>query len=171
MNPDSIASTLNKIRHIYKSHNSFYPVKIGFLEDDYNSYNRMELIAGAMFGFFALLTIIISILGLIGLSTFMTIRRTKEIGIRKAHGATSGEIFTMLSKEYFILVGISFIIASPIAWFATNIWLQSFAYRVNMNLWLFGLAWVIVMLITMLTVGLQSYRAANKNPVEALRYE
>ena len=171
MIPDSVASTVNKIRYTFKLHNPEYPVKMGFLEDDYNSYNRMELIAGTMFGFFAFLTIIISILGLIGLSTFMIVSRTKEIGIRKAHGAKSSEIFSMLTKEYIKLLIISFIIASPIAWFATNIWLQSFAYRVNLNLWLFGLAWVIVMAITMLTVGLQSYRAASKNPVEALRYE
>lgn len=169
--PDSIAPTLKKIRNIIKSHNPEYPSKIGFLEDDYRDYNRIELIISTMFSFFAFLTIIVSILGLIGLSTFMTLRRTKEIGIRKAHGAKSGEIFAMLSKEYFKLACISFIIASPIAWFATNIWLQGFAYRVNLNLWLFGLAWIIVMAITMLTVGLQSYRAANKNPVEALRYE
>jgi putative ABC transport system permease protein len=171
INPDSLASTVSKIRYMFKSHNPNYPLKIGFLEDDYNSYNRMELIIGIMFGSFAFLTIIISILGLIGLSTFMTLRRTKEIGIRKALGAKSSAIFSMLSKEYITLVTISFIIASPVAWFATNIWLQSFAYRVNVSLGLFALAWVIVMAITMLTVGFQSYRAASKNPVEALRYE
>jgi putative ABC transport system permease protein len=171
MNPDSIASAIKKIRGVFKSYNLQYPVKTGFLADEFNSVNRMDLIVGTMFGFFAFLTIIISILGLIGLSTFMTLRRTKEIGIRKAHGAKSNEIFFMLSKEYFTLVGISFVIASPIAWFATNIWLQSFVYRVNVSLGLFLLALVIVIVITFLTVGLQSYRAANKNPVEALRYE
>jgi putative ABC transport system permease protein len=87
------------------------------------------------------------------------------------NGAKSIEIFSMLSKEYIGLVTISFLIASPVAWFATNMWLQSYAYRIKMSWWLFALAWVIVMAITMLTVGLQSYRAASKNPVEALRYE
>ncbi len=171
MKSDSIASTVNKIRKTIKSYKTDYPLKIQFLEDDYDSYNRIELISGTMFGYFTFLTIIISILGLIGLSTFMTVRRTKEIGIRKVNGAKSPEIFYMLSKEYFGLVTISFLIASPVAWFATNIWLQSFAYRINISLWLFVLAWFIVITITMLTVGLQSYRAASKNPVEALRYE
>lgn len=171
MNPDSVASAINNIRKTLKSYKPDFPVRLEFLEDDYNSYNRIEQIAGTMFGFFAFLTIIISILGLIGLFAFITVRRTKEIGIRKAHGAKSIEIFSMLSKEYFTLVGISFIIASPIAWFATNMWLRSFAYRVNLSLLVFGLAWIIVMAITMLTVGLQSYRAASRNPVEALRYE
>jgi ABC-type antimicrobial peptide transport system permease subunit len=171
MNPDSVASAINYIRKTVNSYKPEYPFKIGFLETDYNNYNRIELIAGTIFGYFALLTIIISVLGLLGLSTFMTIRRTKEIGIRKAHGSKTSEIFFMLSKEYFILAGISFIIASPIAMFATNIWLQSFAYRVNLNIWLFGLAWIILMTIAMVTVGVQCYRAAHRNPVEALRYE
>jgi putative ABC transport system permease protein len=171
MNPDSIASAVNNIRKTILSYKTDYPLKIQFLEDDYNSYNRIELISGTMFGYFTFLTIIISILGLIGLSTFMTMQKTKEIGIRKVNGAKSPEIFYMLSKEYIGLVTISFIIACPVAWFATNVWLQSFAYRINLNLWIFGLAWIIVMTITMLTVGFQSYRAASKNPVEALRYE
>jgi len=171
MNPDSIPSTVNNIRKTVKLYKTDYPLKIQFLEDDYELYNRIENISGTMFGYFTLLTIIISILGLIGLSTFMTVRRTKEIGIRKVNGAKSPEIFYMLSKEYFGLVTISFLFASPIAWFATNIWLQSFAYRIAISWWLFALAWFIVMSITMLTVGLQSYKAASKNPVEALRYE
>jgi ABC-type antimicrobial peptide transport system permease subunit len=171
MNPDSIASAVNNIRKTIKSYKTDYPMKIDFLEDEYNAINRIEEISGTMFGYFTFLTIIISILGLIGLSTFMTLRRTKEIGIRKVNGAKSFEIFYMLSKEYFGLVTISFLIASPIAWFATNMWLQSFAYHINLRLGLFALAWIIVMTITMLTVGLQSYRAAGKNPVEALRYE
>jgi putative ABC transport system permease protein len=171
MNPDSIASAVSNIRNTIKSYKTDYPLNIDFLEDEYNGINRIEVISGTMFGYFAFLTIIISILGLIGLSTFMTVRRTKEIGIRKVNGAKSPEIFYMLSKEYFGLVTISFLIASPIAWFATNIWLQSFAYRINVCWWLFALAWVIVMLITMLTVGMQSFKAAGKNPVEALRYE
>jgi putative ABC transport system permease protein len=171
MNPDSVASAVNNIRNTIKSYKTDYPLKIEFLEDEYNALNRIELISGTMFGYFTLLTIIISILGLIGLSTFMTVRRTKEIGIRKVNGAKSIEIFSLLSKEYIGLITISFLIASPIAWFATNIWLKGFAYRINLSLWLFGLSWVIVMVITMLTVGLQSYRAASKNPIEALRYE
>jgi putative ABC transport system permease protein len=110
-------------------------------------------------------------LGLIGLSTFMTLYRTKEIGIRKANGAKTIEILGLLSKEYFSIITISFVIASPIAWYIMNSWMQNFAYKTNISWWVFALALVIVIVITMLTVGLQSYRAANKNPVEALRYE
>jgi putative ABC transport system permease protein len=101
----------------------------------------------------------------------MTERRTKEIGIRKINGAKSKEIFTLLSGEYIIWVMISIIIACPIAWYVMNKWLQNFAYRISISLWLFILAGAIALLIAFLTVSWQSYRAAGKNPIEALRYE
>ena len=101
----------------------------------------------------------------------MTERRTKEIGIRKINGAKSIEIFSLLSGEYIIWVMISIIIACPVAWYAMNKWLQNFAYRIDISWWVFALAGVIALLIALLTVSFQSYRAASKNPVEALRYE
>lgn len=171
INSDSVSSAVSKIRLKFNLLYPDYPVNIGFVEDDYNDLNRIEKISGTMFGYFTFVAIIISILGLLGLSTFITVRRTKEIGIRKVHGAKTSEIFFMLSKEYIWLIIISFLIASPIAWFATNMWLQTYAYRVNLNLWLFVLALLVVVVITILTVGLHSYRAASKNPVEALRNE
>ena len=124
-----------------------------------------------IFGYFSFLVIIISCLGLIGLSSFMTERRTKEIGIRKATGAKSSEIFFFLSKEYMIWVMISILIASPIALYAMHKWLQNFAYRVSISWWIFALAGASALLIAFITIGIQSFRAAGKNPVEALRYE
>lgn len=171
MNPDSVASTLTEIRNKIKSAYPGYPVKIGFLEDEYNNLNRIESISGTMFGYLTFLAIIISVLGLLGLSTYMIVRRTKEIGIRKVHGAEAGEIFAMLSIEYIWLVTISFLIASPVSWFAVNIWLRGYAYHITISLWLFAMAWMTVMAVTLLTVGLQLYRACYKNPVDALRYE
>jgi ABC-type antimicrobial peptide transport system permease subunit len=171
MKPDHITSTVNHIRNIFKSHNLDYTLNIGFLEDDYDSMYIVEQTAGTMLGYLTFLAIIISCLGLIGLSSFMIERRTKEIGIRKTNGAKTIEIFTLLSKEYFTMVIISFIIASPIAWYVVNIWLQNFAYRTNIGWWVFALTGVMVMVIAMLAVGFQTYKAASKNPVEALRYE
>jgi putative ABC transport system permease protein len=110
-------------------------------------------------------------MGLIGLSLFMIEIRTKEIGIRKVNGAKSIKIFLLLSKEYLVLVMISILIACPIAWYVMNKWLQSYAYRVAINLWIFALVGVIVLIIALLTVGFQSYKATRRNPVEALRYE
>ena len=126
---------------------------------------------GKIFGYFSLLAILISCLGLIGLSSFMTQRRTKEIGIRKINGAKSIEIFYLLSGEYIIWVMISIIIACPIAWYAMNKWLQNYAYRISISWWVFLLAGLLAILIALLTVSWQSYKAAGKNPVEALRYE
>jgi putative ABC transport system permease protein len=101
----------------------------------------------------------------------MTERRTKEIGIRKINGAKSIEIFFLLSKEYILWVFFSIIISCPIAWYVMNKWLQNFAYRISIGWWIFVLAGVIALLIALLTVSWQSFRAASKNPVEALRYE
>jgi putative ABC transport system permease protein len=171
MKPDHISSIVNYIRNFLKSYNLDNTLDIGFLKDDYDSMYVVEQTAGILLGYLTFLAIIISCLGLIGLSTFMILRRTKEIGIRKAHGAKSIEIFLLLSKEYFTMVIISFIIASPISWYVVNIWLQSFAYRTNIGWRVFALTGVMVMVIAMLAVGFQTYKAASKNPVEALRYE
>ena len=171
MKPDKITSTVEYIKKTYNSFNPSYPLNFHFLDDDYDNLYRTEQRMGKIFGYFSFLAIIISCLGLIGLSSFMTERRTKEIGIRKINGAKSNEIFSLLSKEYIIWVMISIIIACPIAWYVMNKWLQNFAYRINIGWWVFALAGVIALLIALLTVSFQSYRAASKNPVEALRYE
>ncbi len=171
MKPEHITSTVESIRKMYNSFKPDIPMNFHFLDDDFDSLYRTEQRISLIVGYFSFLAIIISCLGLIGLSSFMTERRTKEIGIRKANGAKSIEIFSLLSKEYILLILISFLMASPIAWYAMHTWMQKFAYRTNMSWWIFALAGVIVMVITMLTVGIQSYKAAGKNPVEALRYE
>jgi putative ABC transport system permease protein len=171
MKPGTTASTINFINKTFYSYNLPFRLDLQFLDEDYDNLYRSEQMIGKILGYFSLLAIIISCLGLIGLSSFMAERRTKEIGIRKTNGAKSHEIFFLLSKEYIIWVLISIIIASPIAWYYMHKWLQNFAYRVNIDWWVFALAGVSVMVITMLTVGFQSYKAAGKNPVEALRYE
>ncbi len=171
MNPDQIPSIVNSVGSVLKTLNPDYSLDIKLLKDDFNNMFFVERIASAVLGFMTLLAIVISCLGLIGLSAYMTLRRTKEIGIRKANGAKTSEIFSFLTREYFKLVLISLVIASPVAWYATNIWLRSYVYRTNVGWWIFALAWIIVMMITLLTVGFQTYRAACKNPVEALRYE
>jgi ABC-type antimicrobial peptide transport system permease subunit len=171
MRPDHITSTIESIKNTFKSFKPDYSIDLKFLNDDYNNMYVIERIAATMLGYITILAIIISCLGLIGLSTFMTVRRTKEIGIRKVNGAKSIEIFYMLSKEYVVLVIISFLIASPIAWYGMNMWLRNYAFRTNIGWWVFALAGLIIIVITFMTAGFQSYRAASKNPVEALRYE
>jgi putative ABC transport system permease protein len=171
MKPDKITSTIESIKKTVKSFNHITPLNFKFLDDDFDNLYRTEQRMSKIFGYFSFLAIVISCLGLIGLSTFMTERRTKEIGIRKTNGAKSNEIVSLLSKEYTVLVIISFLIACPVAWYAMNKWLQNFAYCTSMSWWVFALAGIIVMFITMLTVGFQSYKAALRNPVDALRHE
>jgi putative ABC transport system permease protein len=171
MKPGNNTSTADYIKKISKSHNLDYPLQLKFLDDEYDKLYRTEQRIGKILGYSSFLAIIISCMGLIGLSLFMIEIRTKEIGIRKVNGAKSIKIFLLMSKEYLVLVLISIFIASPIAWFGINKWLQSYAYRVTINLWLFALVGVIVLFIALLTVGFQSYRAARRNPVDALRYQ
>ena len=171
MKPDKISATIDYVRKTFKSYNQTFPLLFKYLDDDYNNLYWTEQRMGKIFGYFSFLTIIISCLGLIGLSLFMTELRTKEIGIRKVNGAKSGEIFFLVSREYLVWVLIAIIIASPLAWYFMHKWLQSFAYRINLSWWLFVLVGFITLLIALLTVSFQSYIAVSKNPVEALRYE
>ncbi len=122
-------------------------------------------------GLFAGLTILVACLGLFGLTTFTAEQRTKEIGIRKVLGATVTSIVTLLSKDFLKLVVIAFVIASPIAWFTMNKWLEDFAYRINISWWIFALAMLLTVLITFVTVGFRAVKAAIINPVESLRSE
>jgi ABC-type antimicrobial peptide transport system permease subunit len=171
MKPDKVTSIVPYIKKTIQSFSLPFPLNFHFLADDYDYLYLTEQRMSKIFGYASFLAIFISCLGLIGLSSFMTKRRTKEIGIRKVHGAKSIELYSLLSKEYSIWVIISILVGSPVAWYTMNKWLQSYAYRITLNPWIFVVVGLIVLFIALVTVGLQSYRAANKNPVEALRYE
>jgi len=171
MKPEKIASTIDFVMKSFTSYNLPFRLNLHFLDDDFDNLYRTEQRMSKILDYFSVLTIIISCLGLIGLSLFMTQSRTKEIGIRKINGAKSGEIFSLLSGEYVMWVMISIIIACPFAWIIMDEWLQNFAYRINMSWWIFALAGVLALFIALLTISWQSYKAAWKNPVESLRYE
>jgi putative ABC transport system permease protein len=126
---------------------------------------------GDLIKYFSFLAIFISCLGLFSLSAYMTEQRTKEIGIRKVLGASAGNISRFLSKEFVVLVVIANFIASPAAYFATNNWLNDFAYKVNIGFGIFILSGSIAILIALLTVGYQTMKAARANPVDTLKYE
>jgi putative ABC transport system permease protein len=119
----------------------------------------------------ALLALVISCMGLLSLAIFTTKRRIKEIGIRKVNGATISEVMAMLNKDFVKWVAIAFVIATPVAWYAMDKWLESFAYKTTLSWWIFALAGLLALGIALLTVSWQSWRAAMRNPVEALRYE
>jgi putative ABC transport system permease protein len=142
-----------------------------FLDDRVNNTYKAEKKLGVILGIFAGLTIFVACLGLFGLVTFTAEQRTKEIGIRKVVGATIVSIVSLLSRDFLKLVLIAFIISTPVAWYMMNKWLQDFAYKVNISTWVFVLAAVLAITITMITVSFRAIKAAVTNPVDSLRTE
>jgi putative ABC transport system permease protein len=165
------AETLKFIRDTYRKHRQDRGFSYQFFEDmlqeRYLGEIRMKNITIA----FTIIGIVISSLGILGMAMFSISRRFKEIGIRKVNGATIAEILLLLNKDFVKWVAIAFVIATPIAWYAMNKWLQNFAYKTELSWWIFALAGLLALGIALLTVSWQSLRAATRNPVEALRYE
>jgi putative ABC transport system permease protein len=118
-----------------------------------------------------IISLVLSCLGLVGLTFFVMEQRTKEIGVRKVNGAKISEVMVMLNRDFVKWVAIAFVIATPIAWYSMNMWLESFAYKTTLSWWIFALAGLLALGIALLTVSWQSWKAATSNPVEALRYE
>ena len=147
------------------------PFSYAFLEDSFDQMYRAEQRIGTIALTFACLAIFIACLGLFGLAAFTAEQRTKEIGVRKVLGASVFSIVTLLSKDFLRLVLIAILIASPIAWYAMNRWLQDFAYKIDIEWWVFALAGLLAVGIALLTVSLQSIKAALMNPVKSLRSE
>ena len=156
---------------LYKTYFSGNPFEYFFADDNYNKQYISEQQYASLFTTASIWAIFIACLGLFGLATFTVESRTKEIGIRKVLGASVGNITALLSKDFLKLVFISVVIASPIAGYFMNIWLQDFAYRVDISWWIFAVAGIMAILIALLTVGYQSIKAALANPVKSLRTE
>ncbi|MCX6255251.1 MAG: ABC transporter permease [Bacteroidia bacterium] len=148
-----------------------YPMKYQFYDEWFDSMYRSEEYFARTISLFAILAIVISCIGILGLAIFSSERRTKEIGIRKINGARISEILVLLNREFIFLVIIAYVIAVPIAWYAMQKWLQNFAYRTELSWWIFALSGLLALAIALLTVSWQSWRATTRNPVEALRYE
>jgi putative ABC transport system permease protein len=132
---------------------------------------KKEIIQSRLISFFSVLAIIISCMGLFSISSIIILQRTKEIGIRKVNGASTFTIMLLLLKDFAMLVVISFVIAFPVGYYAMSKWLQSFAYHINLNWWIFAGAGMIALIIACCTVCWQSWQVARRNPVEALKYE
>jgi len=147
------------------------PYQYTFLDENFARLYNAEERQKKLFTTFACLAIFIACLGLFGLSAFAISQRVKEIGIRKVLGAKVSTIVSLLSKDFLVLVGISALIAFPVAWFAMNKWLQDFAYRINMPWWVFIIAGIVAALIALFTISFQAIKAAVANPVKSLRTE
>ncbi|MGZ3999126.1 MAG: ABC transporter permease, partial [Mucilaginibacter sp.] len=160
-----------KIGSIIKANNPGYPFEYKFINDDFDQLFKSETLTGSLAGVFAGLAIFISCLGLFGLAAYTAERRIKEIGIRKVLGASVSGLVGLLSKDFLKLVGISCIIAFPVAYWATHNWLQNYQYRVDINWIIFVAAGLAAMLIALTTVSFQAIKAALMNPVKSLRSE
>ncbi|HVU99432.1 MAG TPA: ABC transporter permease [Puia sp.] len=160
-----------RMQVVLKKDNPAYPVDYSFVSDDFNSIFKSETLMGQLSKVFAALAILISCLGLFGLSAYMAERRVKEIGIRKVLGASVTGLTGLLSKEFLQLVGLSALIAFPLAWFSMDHWLRQFAYRIGIEWWIFVAAGLSALIIALLTISFQSVRAAMMNPARSLRSE
>jgi putative ABC transport system permease protein len=169
--PGPVTATLGDIASIYKRMDPNYPLTYGFVDQDLDRQYQSEQRIGRIVLCFAILTILISCLGLLGLTAFTAEQRTKEIGIRKVLGASVASIVALLSKDFLKLVLIAVVIASPLAWYAMNEWLQSFAYKTSFDWWMPALAGLLALCIALLTISFQSIKAAVANPVRSLRNE
>jgi len=168
---DNISQTIGYIEKIREKFAPGYPSNYHFLDEALDDLYRSEERVGTIFRYFSVLAIFISCLGLFGLASFMAEQRTKEIGIRKVLGATVSNIIFLLSKEFAKWILVANIIVWPIAYYAANKWLQGFAYRTTIGLWIFILAAAMVLFIALLTVSYQSFKAATANPIDSLKYE
>jgi len=167
----NVAATLNAIENKWKTLIPNRPFSYYFLDEFFDKQYRSEERFGKLFLNFAVLAIFISCLGLLGLASYSTIQRTKEIGIRKVLGASTSNIVNLLSKDFLKLVAVSALIAFPIAWFSMHKWLEDFAYRVGVSWRVFLAAGILATLIALFTISFQAIRAAIANPVKSLRTE
>ncbi len=171
LNTNDIRKTIQTIEKAWYSHYPDNAFSYFFLDSQYEHQYQTDESFGKVVGTFSMLAIFIACLGLFGLASYTAQKRMKEIGVRKVNGAKVIEILTLLNKNFVKWVVIAFVIATPIAWYSLSKWLENFAYKTELSWWVFALAGLLALGIALLTVSWQSWKAATKNPVEALRYE
>ena len=171
INTANAGNTITYIKNVWNKFTPDYPIEYKFLDENFGQMYNAEDKLKSLLWIFTSIAIFVGCLGLFGLASYTAERRKKEIGIRKTLGASTQGVVFLLSKDFFKLVVISLLIASPIAWYFMNKWLQDFAYRVNIGWWVFALAAAAVLSIALITVSLQAIKAAIANPVKSLRTE
>jgi ABC-type antimicrobial peptide transport system permease subunit len=162
---------ITKLTAIFNKYNPAYPYTYKFADDSYAGKFKLEVLIGKLAALFAGLAIFISFLGLFGLAAYIAEQRTKEIGIRKVLGASISQVWLLLSKDFIVLVLISCLIASPVAFYYMQHWLQQYNYRIIINPLVFVIAGIAAVIITVITISFQAIKAAIANPVNSLRTE
>jgi putative ABC transport system permease protein len=166
-----VKSTMLSIEKIWNETFPDFVFEYQFLDVKIDSFYKEENKLSQLYKIFAVIAIFLSCLGLYGLASFMAVQRIKEVGIRKALGATTGNIVYLFSKEFVLLIGIAFVISSPIAWYFMHKWLQDYVYRIDISWWIFILGGVASIIIALISVSFQAIKAAVTNPVKSLRTE
>ena len=164
-------SAIAAVEKLWKKYNPNYTFEYSFMDQSFERLYRSDIRTGQLFGVFSFIAVLISCLGLFGLVSYAAEAKTKEIGIRKAHGASVSDIVTMLSKEFLLLVGIAMLIAFPLSYYWLDKLLQNFAYRISIGWQIFALTGIISILLTLLTVGWRAISAATVNPVKSIKTE
>ncbi|MFN4313678.1 MAG: ABC transporter permease [Chitinophagaceae bacterium] len=167
----STKASLDQIEVIFKKYNPEYPFLYTFADEEYARKFDSEKRSSTLASLFAILTIVISCLGLFGLAAYMAENRTKEVGVRKVLGASVADIARLLSVDFVKLVLIAFVLAAPLGYWAMHTWLKDYTYRVPLHWWIFGLAGLMALIIALVTVSSQAIKAARSNPVKSLRSE
>ena len=168
---ENVSNSISMLKSTWDSFTKQTPFKYSFLDQNLEQQYTSEQHLGKIFLIFSLFAIFIASLGLLGLTAFVTEQRTKEIGIRKVLGASIPEILLLLSKEFTKWVIIANVAAWPIAYYIMNKWLQNFAYKTEIGIWIFLISGLVALLIAVLTISTQTLKAATANPVKCLRYE
>ena len=167
----NLPTLLGSMESIYKKYDKDTPFNYTFMDDSFNAQYKAEDRLASIFSIFTVLTIVLAGLGLFGLAAFTIEQRTKEIGIRKILGASLLSITSLLSVDFLKLVLLSIVIASPIAWWVMHGWLEHFAYRINIQWWMFGTAGLLAVVVALITISYHAVKAAIANPVDSLRSE
>jgi ABC-type antimicrobial peptide transport system permease subunit len=171
LTPGNIPASLKVVEDKWKELIPEYPLQYSFIDQDYNNLFRTSIRLTGLLKYFTILAVIIACLGLYGLSSYSAERRTNEVGIRKVMGAGSGTVIFTLSKEFLILVMISIIIALPLGWILVGNMLKQFAYRIDISIFVLAALATGAILIALITVSFQAYKASGVNPAEALKVE
>lgn len=171
INPKNIQGTIKYIKETYERLRANCVFNYEFFDDIIAKGYRKEQQQVSVFIWLSIISVIIAMLGILGLASFSAKRRTKEVGIRKVNGAGIEDIILILSREYALTVLFSFIISTPLAWWVMHRWLDNFAYRISLSWWIFAIAGIVTFVFAMLTISVITYRSARQNPVDCLRYE
>jgi len=167
----NIASSMQSIKKIWEKAFPNYVYEYRFLDDKIESFYKQENQLSNLYKIFAVIAIFLSCLGLYGLASFMAVQRIREVGIRKVLGASVSSVVYLFSKEFIVLITIAFIIASPVAWYFMDKWLQDYVYRINISWWIFIVGGISSIIIALITVSFQAIKAALANPVKSLKTE